>query len=65
MDGLLHSAQTWCTRCRLAPRLAGQRWCRVCLTQSQRQRRAARRAAQAEAAQGALDDSNTHRESAR
>jgi len=36
-----------CTRCQNAPRLPGQRWCRSCLTQSQRERRAAKRAAQA------------------
>ena len=32
------------TRCRELPRLDGQRWCRLCLTASQRDRRAARRA---------------------
>lgn len=41
MDGLCNTA---CTRCRTAPRLPQQRWCRACLTASQRQRRAVRRA---------------------
>src|SRR5919198_3252156 len=46
MDGLCNTSQTLCTRCRLAPRLAGQRWCRQCLTAAQRDRRATQRAAQ-------------------
>lgn len=33
-----------CTRCRECPRLPGQRWCRACLTEAQRNRRARVRA---------------------
>ena len=33
-----------CTRCQVNHRIPGQRWCRQCLTASQKQRRAARRA---------------------
>jgi hypothetical protein len=49
MDELCNTAPH-CTRCQDNPRLPGQRWCRVCLTAAQRQRRTARRAAQAETA---------------
>jgi hypothetical protein len=49
MDGLCNTSQTLCTRCRLVPRLTGQRWCRQCLTAAQRDRRAAQRAARSEA----------------
>jgi hypothetical protein len=34
-----------CTRCQVNPRVPGQRWCRACLTASQKQRRAAQCAA--------------------
>jgi hypothetical protein len=37
------------TRCQDHPRLPRQRWCRQCLTTSQKERRAVRRAAQAAA----------------
>ena len=46
MDGLCNTAQILCTHCQVNPRLPKQRWCRTCLTQSQRERRAAQRATQ-------------------
>ena len=49
MNEPCNTASPLCKRCQNAPRLPGQRWCRACLTAAQRQRRAARRAAQAEA----------------
>jgi hypothetical protein len=43
--------ETLCTQCQQAPRLPKQRWCRSCLTQRQRQRRAARAVTRAAAAE--------------
>lgn len=38
------SDEKLCSRCQARPRLAGQRWCRACLTAYNRQRREERRA---------------------
>jgi hypothetical protein len=47
---LPHAAPQPCSRCKNAPRLKGQRWCRQCLTESQRARRAERQGTQSDAA---------------
>jgi hypothetical protein len=48
MDGLCNTSQTLCTRCQVNPRLPKQRWCRECLTATQRARRAVQHVTQAE-----------------
>ena len=40
MDRLYNTSQTLCSRCELNSRVTGQRWCRACLSQYQRERRA-------------------------
>lgn len=54
MVALCNTAPRLCTRCQHNSRLPGQRWCRQCLTASQRDRRAAQRAAQADDATTAV-----------
>ncbi len=41
MNGLCNTFQPLCSRCQVNPRLKKQRWCRACLTASQRARRVA------------------------
>src|SRR5262245_27048706 len=50
MEALGNTAQTLSTRCPQAPARPRQRWCRQCLPAAQRERRAAQRPPQADAA---------------
>jgi hypothetical protein len=49
-----NAAPLLCTRCHTTPRLPKQRWCRQCLTATQRARRAAQRGAQAADTSGSV-----------
>jgi hypothetical protein len=48
IDGLCNTSQILCTRCQVNARPPKQRWCRQCLTASQRTRRAAQHTARSE-----------------